>query len=212
MGYYQDLYFPGSSKILKSRNTAEATTNRVTEETAKLSLAQQRAALRQLQIANSQALASSKFKQNQWSFVTDYINSLNAKNEEYNAKNEARYAEARQMTQALRDRSLASFDTQRTQQFADIDQAAQEQAAQVGQQAYASGLTGTTVLPNLQAGVQRDRQAARNRLQSQIADERRNLDIALTGADIDLIREKQDIGPDINSITQTLISLGQGLG
>lgn len=212
MGYYQDLYFPGSSKILKSRNTAEATTNRVTEETAKLSLAQQRAALRQLQIANSQALASAKFKQNQWSFVTDYINSLQGKQDEANAANEARYAEARQMTQALRDRSLASFDMQRTQQFADIDQAAQEQAAQVGQQAYASGLTGTTVLPNLQAGVQRDRQAARNRLQSQIADERRNLDIALTGADIDLIRERSDVAPNSSEISQLLISLGQGLG
>ena len=110
--------------------------------------------------------------------------------DEAKAKTEERYQEA-----------LSNLEGVGEQEGRDIDTRFDSNRSAVGQSLVSSGLSGTSVLPSMQRGVERERTAAQSRLASMLARERNQI-----------ISSRNDIPPDLNMLVNLLRQQGMGGG
>lgn len=127
---------------------------------------------------------------------------------EAKAANEARYQRILGGYDDLLSQAKTELAGLGSQGAADINTAYAGQASQVGQQLVNSGLYGTTVLPTMQMGVERERLAAQNRLAEQVAQQRLSVLGDLGQQRLNFMERRTDEYPDTNQ----LISLSQGAG
>lgn len=108
--------------------------------------------------------------------------------DEAKAKTEARYQEA-----------LANLDDVGIQQRADIDTQFDSGRSSVDQSLVDAGLSGTSVLPSMRRGVERERMSAQNRLAAMLARERNQI-----------IQSRNDIPPNLEMLMQLMVQQGRG--
>jgi len=96
-------------------------------------------------------------------------------------ENEKRFQATLGMYRDLYGRSMSGLDRRSNQGAADINAAFANEGARTMQDLTSRGLSGSTVLPSMRAGLTQRRIAAINRLRDSVLDRRINLDSALTG-------------------------------
>jgi hypothetical protein len=109
--------------------------------------------------------------------------------------------EARAATEERYQEALANLEGVGTQESADINTRFDSSGSAVNQSLVSSGLAGTTVMPSMQRGVERERSAAQSRLATDLARERNQI-----------IQSRNDIGPDISTLINLLFQQGAGGG
>lgn len=110
-----------------------------------------------------------------------------ADREAANTANRQRFEEARGLTEA----NIENLRGQEAQMLTDVDTSARQQGARVGQDLISRGLTGTTIAPTMQAGVERERLASRNRVS---ADAAQRINAARTDL-ASLLERRDDVAP-----------------
>ena len=110
--------------------------------------------------------------------------------DEAKAKTEERYQEA-----------LSNLDKVGEQEGRDIDTRFDSSRSAVNQSLVSSGLSGTSVLPSMQRGVERERTAAQARLATDLARERNQI-----------IASRNDIPPDLALYSNLMFQQGAGGG
>jgi hypothetical protein len=118
------------------------------------------------------------------------VGSYNQSYEAAKAANEARYQQ------------MLGITAQTTgQRAADIRSSYAGQSADIMQQLARQGMAGTTVAPTMKFGVEREKQAALDRLADQMQQTK-----------LGIIERRTDAYPDYGSLSKTLESIGSGYG
>jgi len=107
--------------------------------------------------------------------------------------------EAKRQTEERFQQAMGNLENVGVQERADIGTRFDASRAAVNQSLVSSGLAGTTVLPSMQRGVERERTAARRRLETDLARERNQL-----------LAARNDIPPDIGRFAELLRLQGAG--
>lgn len=107
--------------------------------------------------------------------------------------------DARSATESRYQEALKNLEGVGTQQMADLNQRYLGAGSAVNQSLVSSGLSGTTVLPTMQMGVERERTSAANRLAADLARERNAI-----------IASRNDIPPDLAMLAQLMFQAGAG--
>lgn len=129
-------------------------------------------------------------------------NDFQSKQTQANAANDNRYKDIL----GGYDQIMGTFDNAGAQQAADINQGARNQGAQVQQNLVSSGLAGTTVMPTLQAGVERQRVANQARLNEQLQGQR----AGMAKNRLDFMERRTDQAPDPNMYMNLIQKIGEG--
>ena len=109
--------------------------------------------------------------------------------------------DAKSKTEERYQEALSNLDGVGEQEGADIDTRFDSSSSAVNQSLVSSGLSGTSVLPSMQRGVERERTGAQNRLASMLARERNQI-----------IGSRNDIPPDLALYSNLMFQQGQGGG
>lgn len=107
--------------------------------------------------------------------------------------------EAKRQTEERFQRALTNLEDVGVQERADIGTRFDSSRSAVNQSLVNSGLSGTTVLPSMQRGVERERTAANRRLSTDLAREENQL-----------LASRNDIPPDLGRFMQLLLQQGAG--
>ncbi len=111
------------------------------------------------------------------------------------------YGEARAANESRYQQLLGIADTTTGQRAADIQGAFQGQESNMMQKLSRSGLSGTTIAPTMQLGVQREKQSALNRLSDQMQQTK-----------LGIIERRQDEGPSLENIQSIIAGVGAQYG
>ncbi len=125
-----------------------------------------------------------------------------------NAANEERYKNIKGRYENRRTRALSTLDQQTNQDRADIDERYENQAQAEQQNLVARGLVGSTLLPQAQRAVERERSAAHNRLSDQRLGRRIGYDTGLEGDLLGFMERRTDQGPDPALLAQLMQGVG----
>lgn len=128
------------------------------------------------------------------------------------AANQARYDELRQLYQDRFDRNTGRIQDIGTQARADVNQGFQVQASQARQNLTDRGLGGTTIGSSVQAGIERERQGALNRVDEQTARLQTAVDMQASGDLAGMIERVDDIGPDMGQFMSLAEQYGYATG
>lgn len=163
-----------------------------------------------------------------------------------NAANEQRYAEINQGYGALQGQQKSQFDALNAaygqrydrnmkmlegmglQEQSDINEAMNAQAGNMRQQMVGMGLGGTTILPTMQAGLERQRIAEQGRLGERLRGQKLGADMQLSGDQLayqergggDAMRlgqealnfkeRRNDVAPDFGAMANIALAMGKG--
>lgn len=94
------------------------------------------------------------------------------------------------------------------QEAADINEAAQGQGAALRQGLTARGLSNSTIMDNMNAGVERERRADQGRLQERLRNQFAQLDASLSGDVLGVMERRDDVQPDYGQFLQLAQMLG----
>lgn len=131
-----------------------------------------------------------------------------AKYNEARGSNIARYDEGKQGYQDRYDRNIKLLDNSGAQQMADIRNRADAAKGANRTRLADLGLSGTTVGASLDAGVDREANAATSRAQEQINQQKIQTDAQLSGDKLGFIERRNDLYPDLGSYASLIGSLG----
>jgi hypothetical protein len=109
------------------------------------------------------------------------------------------FGEAKEANEARYQQQLGIADATTGQRLADVSSAFGRQGADIGQRLAGLGMSGTTIAPTMQLGVERERQSALNRT----ADEMQQTKLGIIGA-------REDQYPDLGSLQSTLAGAASG--
>jgi len=109
--------------------------------------------------------------------------------------------EAKAKTEERYQQALGNLEGVGEQESADIDTRFDTRRGAVSQSLVSSGLSGTSVMPTMQLGVERERSAAQNRLASMLAREKNQI-----------IGSRNDIPPDLALFSNLMFQQGSGGG
>jgi hypothetical protein len=98
------------------------------------------------------------------------------------------------------------------QQKADAAQRYDQQTASMQQDLTSRGLAGTTILPTMKLGVQREKSDALNRIDQQITQQRMNADASLSGDTLNFMERRTDQYPNEQLYAQMAQQYGQAGG
>ena len=134
----------------------------------------------------------------------------NKKMAEANSANLGRYGDILGDLNERYKRNMGYLEGMGASEASDINDAAMQQAANVQQQMTSAGLAGTTVMPTMQAGVERQRLAEQGRLQERLRQQKLAADSQLSG-DIASFKERRtDQAPDMGLYAQLAMQMAAG--
>jgi hypothetical protein len=107
--------------------------------------------------------------------------------------------DARAATESRYQEALGNLEGVGVQEQADINARYTGAGSAVNQSMVSSGLSGTSVLPTMQMGVERERTSALNRLATDLAREKNSI-----------IASRNDIPPDLQLLAQLMFQAGAG--
>ena len=107
--------------------------------------------------------------------------------------------DARAATESRYQQALSNLEGVGTQERADINSRYNSAGSAVNQSMVSSGLSGTTVTPTMQMGVERERTSALSRLSADLAREKNAI-----------IASRNDIPPDLQLLAQLMFQAGAG--
>lgn len=140
--------------------------------------------------------------------LSDLISEYQKAHDKANAANEARYRDILAGYQDRYSRSMANLAGMGEQEAKDIDEAAKHRAAALRQSLVARGLSNSTVMDNLEQGVERERVNDMGRLQERLRNQMIGFDTSLSGDTLGFMERREDTGPDLNQLLQLSQMLG----
>lgn len=129
-----------------------------------------------------------------------------------NAANESRYQDILGQSQSLYDRTMQSYSQGNQQAHTDIDRSAAQQTASTGQNLTSRGLTGSTIKPVMEAGIERERVNQGNRADFDYAQQQRQADQNLTQQRLGVMERRTDQAPDFGQLAALSQAYGDGGG
>lgn len=111
---------------------------------------------------------------------------------------------------ALHTRAMGLLENLGDQERSDIRQRYAGREATGMQDLVSRGLSGTTLLPNLRMGVERDQSAELRRLGEGLRRERLGYDVGLTQSKLGFMERRTDAYPDYGQLMQLAMARGQG--
>lgn len=129
--------------------------------------------------------------------------------------NETRYADILKGYEERYNTGLGNLNGAGAQAASDINQDYFGKGAGIQQSLVASGLSGTTIAPTMQLGVERERQDAQGRLQEQLRKERLATQAGLSKDTLDFKERRTDEYPDTGiyaSLLEKWGAMGGGAG
>jgi hypothetical protein len=132
--------------------------------------------------------------------LSDLMNEFQTAQDEATQANLERYEQVFGMYEDLRTRALEGMEGFGAAARSDIERGAQTQRTQMQQDLVSRGLTGTTILPAMEAGISAEEQRSLTQLNESLAQQAMNLDIGLTQNLGGFIERREDIGPSTGEI------------
>lgn len=129
--------------------------------------------------------------------------------DEAKATNEARYNDILGQYGDRYDRNMGYVEGMGTQERADINTQWNNERSAVGQDMVSRGLTGTTIKPSMEMGVERQRTAALGRLNDRLLQQKLYADMQLSGDKLGFMERREDEYPDPNLLAQLAQNYGQ---
>ena len=123
--------------------------------------------------------------------------------------NEGRYADILGQYNQRYDRLMGNFNMAGAQEGADINQTYDNQMAAMQQNLVNSGLSGTTVMPVMRAGVDKGRSEEQGRLQERLRKERMGADSQFSKEKLDFMERRTDSYPDAGLYAQLAMQMGE---
>lgn len=124
--------------------------------------------------------------------------------------NEDRYGQIMRGHESMYTRGMKGVGTLHEEEREAIEGGAAEARAGIGQDAVSRGLTGTTILPTLRAGVESDRVAELASLGGRTARRRGMYEQALTQPKLGFMERRTDAYPDMGEMASISGMRGQG--
>lgn len=128
--------------------------------------------------------------------------------EEAKAANESRYQDILGGYNKSKEDAIGTIQAMGAQERADIEQNAKNRYAQVQQDTTSRGLTGTTILPTLQAGVNRDSLAEQGRLADRMRSLQVNTQMSTDRDRLGFMERREDVYPDMSSYMNLMSQYG----
>ena len=129
--------------------------------------------------------------------------------EEAKQANEERYQDILQGYEDRYGRGMGYIEARNSQGQADIDTAWRAREATGTQDMVSRGLTGTTIMPTMKMGYERERQAEQRRLENDILQQKLATDASLSGDTLAFKERRGDEYPDLRSFYEMQRSLGR---
>lgn len=126
--------------------------------------------------------------------------------------NERRYEEILGGYRERYQRAVGQLGELGAQQEADIRMTGRSREAGVLQENISRGVTGTTVLPTMRAGVQRQTRAELGRLREQLAGLRLQYETQLSGQELQFMERREDAYPNVGGYLNMLQQAGRYTG
>jgi hypothetical protein len=140
------------------------------------------------------------------------LSEFQIKMDESNAANEARYSEGKGLLQGLYDRSMSALTNYGQTATSALNRSYGTLAGKLSQNMVSRGLTGSTIAPNMQMGVERQRQESLAGLNESINQQKLGVDANLTNALTGWIERRTDTAPSLNDYANLAMQLGQATG
>ena len=128
--------------------------------------------------------------------------------EKANAANEQRYQDILGGYDQLKGDVLGRMEGSQQQELSDVDRIYRERGADIYQRLVGRGFGNSSLLGTMGMGVDRERAASRNRVQSAYAGRMAGLEASLGTGKLGVMERRNDIAPDLNQ----MIALSQGMG
>lgn len=143
------------------------------------------------------------------STLDNFLNQMQGARDQANAANEARYQEALGIRRAQQQMAEADINRAGQARAQEIRDNARRADADVVQNLTARGLANTTSAPVLRQGVQREAAKQQTQLGDLLARQRLDANQMLNTNVVDLIREKQDVGPNWDTMANLAMAAAQ---
>ena len=112
--------------------------------------------------------------------------------------NEARYQDILSQYAQRYQRGMTNLQGMGDQAIADVNADYQGLSSRTGQSMVDRGLTGTTIAPSMQAGIERERQGAVGRVNESVRSQRLQTDASLSADKLAFMERRTDAYPDPN--------------
>ncbi|HUU36487.1 MAG TPA: hypothetical protein VMW48_20620 [Vicinamibacterales bacterium] len=132
-----------------------------------------------------------------------------AKMDEANAANEARYQQGMAGYGQLEGEVMGMYGGMGNQRMADIDRAAEQKYSAIGQDAVSRGLAGTTAPRSDHYGVFREAQGAKNQLAEDVTGQQANALMNIRGGALGFLERREDVAPNYDQLIRLAEMTGQ---
>ena len=144
--------------------------------------------------------------------LADVLSQYQQAMDDANAANDLRYQQGMNMLGDRYTRGMGYLDNAGQQEGADIRQDYHNLGTRIDQDLISRGLSGTTIRPTQQMGVQRELSSSLGRMNERLAQQKVATDAQLSGDIAGFLERREDQAPDISQMLALMQAAGQGGG
>ena len=144
--------------------------------------------------------------------VDELVERFQTQYDEAKASNEARYADILSQYQTMYDTTMGRLEGLGTTQIADATRRWDAAGTKVGQDMVSRGLSGTTILPTMALGVERDKSADIARITDELEQKKIGIGTGLKSAQLGFMERREDPYPNMSDVFTLAQSAGTTQG